>query len=85
MPQINPNHASAYNNLGRSYTELGKLNEAVDAHQIAIKIEPENLYQYFYLSELNSDFLNKIDEIKIGTIIKKKSSKVREFGPYEAI
>jgi tetratricopeptide (TPR) repeat protein len=74
--EINPNHASAYNNLGRSYTELGKLNEAADAHQMAIKIEPENLYQYFYLSELNSDFLNKIDEIKIGTIIKKKSSKM---------
>ena len=66
--EINSNHAGAYSNLGRIYTEMGEFKKAIDSHQMVIKLEPENLLHYFYLSELNKNFLdlklkNKIEKI----------------------
>ena len=66
--EINSNHAGAYSNLGRIYTEMGEFKKAIDSHQLVIKLEPENLLHYFYLSELNKNFLdlklkNKIEKI----------------------
>jgi len=66
--EITPNHAGAYNNLGRIFTETGEFEKAAQAHKAAIKIEPDNLMHYFYLCELDPNFLdnnlkNKIKEI----------------------
>jgi Tfp pilus assembly protein PilF len=67
--EISPNHAGAYNNLGRIFTETGKFANATAAHEAAIKIEPENLMHYFYLCELNPNFLNKSLKTKIDKIL----------------
>ena len=56
--EINPDHSGAYDNLIRVYTEIGEFEKATKSHQMAIKLEPENLIHYFYLSELNNNFLD---------------------------
>ena len=68
--EINSDHAGAYNNLGRIYTEIGEFKKAINSHLMAIKLEPENLMHYFYLTELNENFLDlklkkKIEKILI--------------------
>ena len=66
--EINSNHTGAYNNLGRIYTELGEFEKAINSHRMAVKLEPENLYHYFYLSELDKNFLESKLKSKINKI-----------------
>jgi tetratricopeptide (TPR) repeat protein len=69
--EVNKNHAAAYNNLGRALTEMGQFEDAIKAHENALKIEPENLYHYFYLSELNKNYLDIKVVKKVEDILKK--------------
>ena len=66
--EIKKDHVSAYHNLALAFKALGKFNEAIKSHEMAIKYEPENLTHYFYLSNLKEDILdtnlkNKIEKI----------------------
>ncbi len=72
--EIFPKHAGAYNNMGRAFTEMGEFEKAIEAHKNATDIEPENLYHYFYLSELKKDFLNSELEKKVVNILNKGKS-----------
>jgi len=47
-----PKHANAYNYLGYSHRQLGKMNEAVGFYQQAISIDPDHLGANEYLGEL---------------------------------
>ena len=72
--EINSNHAGAYNNLGRIYTETGDFEKAISSHQAASKLEPENLIHDFYLSELNKNFLNSELKNKTEKILNNKKT-----------
>jgi len=74
--EISPNHAGAYNNLGRIFTETGEFKKAIKAHEAAIKIEPENLMHFFYLCELDKNFLDKNLKNKIEKILNNKPHQV---------
>ena len=60
--------------MGRAFTEMGEFEKAIEAHKNATDIEPENLYHYFYLSELKKDFLNSELEKKVVNILNKGKS-----------
>ena len=72
--EINSKHAGAHNNLGRIYTETGEFGKAIESHQMAIKLEPENLVHRFYLSELNKNFLNPEVKNKTEKILNNKKT-----------
>ena len=45
-----------------AWKRLNEFEKAIEAHKNATDIEPENLYHYFYLSELKKDFLNELSK-----------------------
>ncbi len=75
--KINPKHAGAYSNLGRAQTELGDFENAVKTLEKATKLEPRNLYNFYYLCELNKNLLNKELINKVKDIISNKSATKR--------
>ncbi len=76
--KIAPNHAGAHSNLGRALTELGDFKNAITTLEKATKLEPKNLYNFYYLSELNKDLLNKELINKVKDIVGNKSSTKRD-------
>ena len=55
--------------------DLGKFKSAIQAHEKAIKYEPENLAHYYYLSDLKKNILDTNLKNKIEKIIAKKNSR----------
>ena len=48
---LKPGNASAPNNMGEAYLELGKLNEAMEAFKQAIRLKPDSGRAYFNLGK----------------------------------
>ena len=71
--QINP--GNTYQNLGKLSVMIGEKKEAINFYQLAIKHEPENLFYYYNLSDLDENILDGNLKIKINNIIKKNSGK----------
>jgi len=71
--QVQINYSSAHHNLAMALKEQGNFKEAIMEHEEAIKHEPENLVNYFYLSELKKNVLNDNLKNKIEKIIKKNN------------
>jgi len=72
--KIKVDHAGAHHNLALALKELGQFDKAIASHEMAIKYEPENLINYFYLSELKKDILNPNLKNKIEKLIKNSNS-----------
>ena len=72
--EIKSNHAGAYINLGLAFTELGEFSKAVNYYQMAVKYEPENLSNYYYLSNLKKEVLDTNLKNKINEILNKNKS-----------
>ena len=47
--QLDPNYASAYNNLGNALSDQGKLEEAIASYQQAIQLNPDSASAYYNL------------------------------------
>jgi S1-C subfamily serine protease/Tfp pilus assembly protein PilF len=47
--RIDPNNASAYNNLGNTYISLGLYKDAIEACKLAIRINPNHANAYYNL------------------------------------
>ena len=45
---IKKDHVNAYHNLALVLKDVGKFESAIQAHEKAIKYEPDNLAHYFY-------------------------------------
>ena len=72
--EIEPSLAEAHSNLGKKFKELGELKEAINCFQNALKYKSESLLYYFYLSELQKNFLDFKLKSKIETITKTNNS-----------
>ena len=72
--KIKVDHAGAHHNLALALKELGQFDKAIESHEMTIKYEPENLINYFYLSELKKDILNPNLKNKIEKLIKNSNS-----------
>jgi len=81
---IKKDNGGAHHNLALALKELGKFNQAIKSHESAIKCEPENIINYFYLSELKKDILNFDLKNKIEKILKKNNINSRNvaYGNY---
>jgi len=71
---IKKNYVNAHNNLALVLKDLGNFEGAIQSYENAIKYEPENLVNYFYLSNLKKDILNADLKNKIEKIIEKNNS-----------
>ena len=82
--EIRANYGSAHHNLAMALKEKGDFIEATKEHEEAIKHEPDNLVNYFYLSELKKDILNENLKSKIDKIMKKDNLSKRNlaYGHY---
>ena len=82
--KINSNYGASHHNLGLAFKELGRFQEAIKSHKNAIKCEPENLMNYFYLSELEKNTIDIKLKNKIEKIVKNKDSAKRNiaYGNY---
>ena len=54
---------------------IGKKKEAINYYRLAIKHEPENLFYYSSLSDLDKDILDENLKMKINNIIKTNKKK----------
>ena len=68
--KLKPDFGGAYHNLALALKELGHFGDAIKAHEKAILNEPNNLVNYFYLSELKKDVLDSSLKVKIKNILK---------------
>ena len=82
--KINFNYAASHHNLALALKELGRFDEAIKSHKNAIKCEPENLMNYFYLSELEKNTIDLKLKNKIEKNIKNKNTTKRNiaYGNY---
>jgi len=82
--KINSNYGASHHNLALALKELGRFKEAIKSHKNAIKCEPENLMNYFYLSELEKNTIDSKLKNKIDKIVKNKDSTKRNiaYGNY---
>lgn len=71
---IKKNYVNAHNNLALVLKDLGNFEGAIQSYEKAIKYEPENLVNYFYLSNLKKDILNDDLKNKVEKIIEKKNT-----------
>jgi len=72
--KINNNHVGAIHNLALAFKELGKFKKSIELHEKATRLEPNNLMNYFYLSELKKDILDENLKNKIHKFIKSGKS-----------
>ena len=75
LSEINSNPAKFYQNLGQLYVVLGNKKEAIKYYQLAIKYQPENLNNYYHLSDLDNKILNTDLKKNINKIILKDKNK----------
>ena len=47
---INPNHKTAYNNLGNVFRKVGRTDEAIASYRKQIEVEPRNRFASWNLS-----------------------------------
>ena len=73
LSQIQSNPGSAHYNLGKLYVILGDIQKATNSYQEALKHEPENLFYYYHLSDLENTILNSNLKKKIDKIMKKSN------------
>src|SRR4051812_26178519 len=64
--QIEPDDAEGHNRLGKALTELGRVGEARDAYESALRADPANL-----IAQRNLDRLSKISEAEAAELAKK--------------
>jgi tetratricopeptide (TPR) repeat protein len=69
--EMTPEDAEAYNRLGKAYTELGRIADATDAYESAIRADPANL-----IAQRNLDRLSHISEVEAAEMTKKAAQKL---------
>ena len=74
LNSIKFNPARYYKNLGQLNIVLGDKKEAIKSYELAIKHEPDDLSNYYYLSSLNNKILNKNLKKEINQIILKSKN-----------
>ena len=81
--KINPKYVRSHHNLGMAFKEMGNFEGAIKAHKNAIICEPENMLNYFYLSELKKDILDSKLKKKVEEILKRSKTKLNSaYGNY---
>lgn len=63
--------AEAYNRLGKAYTELGRITEAREAYQSALRADPANL-----IAQRNMERLSRISDAEAAELAKKAGDKL---------
>jgi tetratricopeptide (TPR) repeat protein len=69
--EMTPEDAEAFNRLGKAYTELGRIADARDAYESAIRADPANL-----IAQRNLDRLSHISEAEAAEMTKKAAQKL---------
>lgn len=68
---IAPDDAEAFNRLGKAYTELGRIAEAREAYQDALRADAANL-----IAQRNMERLSRISEAEAAELAKKAGDKL---------
>lgn len=69
--EVAPEDAEAYNRLGKAYTELGRVADARQAYENALRADPANL-----IAQRNLERLSRISESEAADLAKKASRKL---------
>src|SRR6516165_3834184 len=69
--EMAPEDAEAYNRLGKAYTELGRIADAKDAYESALRADPANL-----IAQRNLDRLSLISEAGAAELTKRAGLKL---------
>jgi Flp pilus assembly protein TadD len=69
--EMTPDDAEAYNRLGKAYTELGRIADARDAYESAMRADPANL-----IAQRNLDRLSHISDAEAAEITKRAAQKL---------
>jgi tetratricopeptide (TPR) repeat protein len=69
--EMAPEDAEAYNRLGKAYTELGRIADAKDAYESALRADPANL-----IAQRNLDRLSLISEAEAAELTKRAGLKL---------
>lgn len=69
--EMAPDDSETFNRLGKAYTEIGKVTEAKEAYENALKADPANL-----IAQRNLERLSRISEAEVAELSKKAGQKL---------
>ena len=69
--EMTPDDAEAYNRLGKAYTELGRIADARDAYESALRVDPANL-----IAQRNLDRLSLITDAEAAELTRRAAHKL---------